>query len=297
MPKYILCRPQGGLNDILCQIEKCCQYADKFNRVVIVDTAYVNSGSFWSPFSGYFISKRENLILDLKNYAPALERGTLFPPALTGLLFSYKTKYQNRSLYLNKANEDVKLTFDFTLDYDEDVLLHHQFGGGVHSLALADRVNLHPTVFYLLVDRLARLPDYFDAVHVRHTDLQSNYETAMQHFKVETSNALFVATDNIKVLEEFRKELGSDRIFSFSKLPNLDGKPLHTKRHKDFDVTSINRDAILDLFTLTFSENLFLGTINKGESKSTSGFSWLAKSLHNDRKIRDQFMRQFDSVV
>ena len=37
--QVVLCRPEGGFNDILCQIELCWRYADAHERVLVVDTA------------------------------------------------------------------------------------------------------------------------------------------------------------------------------------------------------------------------------------------------------------------
>src|SRR5947209_3468047 len=63
--RLLLCRPQGGLNDMLCQIEKCCQYADRVGRTVIVDTDYARSApaTFKDHLSKYFVSLRVGLVL------------------------------------------------------------------------------------------------------------------------------------------------------------------------------------------------------------------------------------------
>jgi hypothetical protein len=56
--RYLLCRPHGGLNDTLCQIEKCWKYALKSDRVLIIDTR--NSG-LHADFSEYFEAKEKSL--------------------------------------------------------------------------------------------------------------------------------------------------------------------------------------------------------------------------------------------
>jgi hypothetical protein len=38
LPRLLVCRPQGGLKDMLCQIEQCCRYAERFDRTVLVET-------------------------------------------------------------------------------------------------------------------------------------------------------------------------------------------------------------------------------------------------------------------
>jgi hypothetical protein len=37
-PRILLCRPQGGLNDTLCQIHRCIIYAFVHHRKLIIDT-------------------------------------------------------------------------------------------------------------------------------------------------------------------------------------------------------------------------------------------------------------------
>jgi hypothetical protein len=50
--KYLLCRPTGGINDIFCQIEMCWDYAEKYNRNLIIDTT--NHLSLMANFSDFF---------------------------------------------------------------------------------------------------------------------------------------------------------------------------------------------------------------------------------------------------
>ena len=296
MPKFVLCRPQGGLNDIFCQIEKCCQYADKFGRIVVVDTAYEKSENFWDTFSNYFVSKQERLLLDAQTLSPILKLSSLHPRELKGMLDLYEFEYGDKARICVIEGVTVDLTFDFTRDYEEDVLLHHQAGGGLESKKLAKRISINENTMGALVTRLNLLPDYFDAVHVRHTDLQSNCEAAIQHFKIENSKALFVATDNFEVLQEFRRELGSDRIYSFSAFPNVSGQTLHKRRYNDIEVAAINRDAILDLFTLSFAEELILCRNTNNVFNDYSGYSLLARAMHEDKNIRDQFLLQKKST-
>jgi hypothetical protein len=43
--RWVLYRPRGGLNDMLCHVEKCWAYAEKFSRRLVVD---VNSRTTFS---------------------------------------------------------------------------------------------------------------------------------------------------------------------------------------------------------------------------------------------------------
>ncbi|MDR1911169.1 MAG: hypothetical protein LBQ52_02325 [Helicobacteraceae bacterium] len=53
--KYIFCRPRGGLNDILCQIDICILYAIDYRRVLYIDTS---RSAFLDDFDRYFTTRR-----------------------------------------------------------------------------------------------------------------------------------------------------------------------------------------------------------------------------------------------
>lgn len=51
---------------MLCQIVKCCRYAEKTGRYVVVDTNYKSTISFHDDLDKYFSSRHEGLILGLE---------------------------------------------------------------------------------------------------------------------------------------------------------------------------------------------------------------------------------------
>ena len=68
--KYVLCRPEGGLNDMFVQISRCYEYCINNGRTLLVDT--VNNDSFKDNFSFYFESKCSLLILDYNQISDIL---------------------------------------------------------------------------------------------------------------------------------------------------------------------------------------------------------------------------------
>lgn len=52
--RYLLCRPRGGINDTLNQIELCWRYARSYNRILVVDTEYLVSSGICISFSELF---------------------------------------------------------------------------------------------------------------------------------------------------------------------------------------------------------------------------------------------------
>ena len=90
--KIVLVRPQGGLNDTLVQIEKCCNYAEISGRKVIVDTAYTGSYTFHDALSNYFDSRQRGLILDVSKFEISKARD-VFPSHLSGRLEKHRALY------------------------------------------------------------------------------------------------------------------------------------------------------------------------------------------------------------
>ena len=76
--RLLLCRPQGGLNDMLCQVEACCRYGERSGRSVIVDTNYAGSTYFRDDLRNYFRSRHGKLILGLDDPS-SLDGATVFP--------------------------------------------------------------------------------------------------------------------------------------------------------------------------------------------------------------------------
>lgn len=96
--KYVLCRPQGGFNDMLSQIEKCYVYAKKENRKVIVDTNYSANETWHDPLDKYFTSTDEALILNINNISESIENMTVYPESLFGRLNAYKGKFDSEKI-------------------------------------------------------------------------------------------------------------------------------------------------------------------------------------------------------
>ena len=91
--RLVLCRPLGGLNDILCQIELACTYAERFGRTVVVDTAEHSDRYFRDLFSNYFQSARTNLVLGLDAIRRRLDVLDTVPTFLAGRVSRYRMQF------------------------------------------------------------------------------------------------------------------------------------------------------------------------------------------------------------
>ena len=179
--RYVLCRPEGGLNDVLCQIERVCRYAEKFDRNVIIDTNHHSTCSIKDHFSKYFVSKQKRVALDLTSIEFDLKNVSVVPSFLTSDPFQYDAHYHDNHECFVERNTHQPITFDFSRDYAECLLVHHDCGRlcGA-SVAALSRLRLHDNLSNELTKRLKSIGSSYASVHIRNTDYKTNYRSLLK---------------------------------------------------------------------------------------------------------------------
>jgi hypothetical protein len=296
MTRFVLCRPQAGLNDMLCQVEKCCRYAERTDRTVIVDTNYRHSPYFKDDLSRYLGSRQSRLSLCAGEFQDRFDQWQVYPDCLYGRVNDYTVIRDEKSFVRYDAQSGIPVTFDFGKDYPHQLLIHHQGGGGELSLMALLRMKIGPTIADQLKTRYRAIGKQYSAIHVRNTDLTTHYEAALAKLQGSSPEPLFVATDNRMVVEEFRSALGSDRVFSFASLPSDAGKPIHIMEQPEpeAEVFRRNSDAILDLLLLALSRNLHLLEVSNNKHGRYSGFSVLAYNLWSSKIVLKHLLADSD---
>lgn len=277
--RFVLCRPRGGLNDTLCQISKCWQYASRFERILIVDT---RDSGLRDDFSKFF-EPRENLRTKIFTASDDifrfLNQHACFPSEMRGKFHLTNISLYTPSNYVLRSDQSVHLTFDFSQDYEQAVIFHEQCGGGRHSFELLDHLYISPTIRPAILDRIQHLPRRYCAIHVRNTDLQTDYKALFSRILPEIhTRQLLVCSDDAAVITYARSFFGSLEILQSSDIPDTQGKPLHLfggpKNH--------SIDALVDLIALGNSEKLFFSSSTRGYP---SGFSNLASLLSQNKHV------------
>jgi hypothetical protein len=298
--RLLLCRPQGGLNDMLCQIEKCCAYGESYDRTTIIDTSYEHSPFFRDTFANYFDSRQSRVILD-RAKAPTLANGlTTAPRCVQGRLDAYSFHFDQEADNFVDDQSGEQITFDFGQDHQELLLVHNACGGGRESIAALARLRLKAEIADRLIGRIEAMNGDYVAVQIRNTDYQSNYSELVARLRAPMSGAgcerLFVATDNAQCLAFVRETWPKLQIFSFSTLPERQQGALHRYRGDETkaQIRANNIDAILDLLTLAFAKDLVLIPLAPDQRAEYSGFGLLAKDL---RDRADVLERLAPSVV
>jgi hypothetical protein len=292
---YVYCLPLGGLNDTLCQIAVCCQYALKHGRKLYVDTQF--SGAFRVPFSEVF-----NFVAD----SALLVNGC---PSELELLHLNSVETQFRDLSLSRVIQDLEIeseaglatingqqiTFDFSVGSSTPLLIHSSFGGGWKSIEILHVLTLTPRFRSIIQAALLKMPRIYDAVHIRATDYQSDYTCLISgpHRLSCGSSKLLLSSDNQDVIEIFRDAFG-DCVFSPELLedPTLANKlpsdPLHTRLDLPY-ASRLSRTAqvLVDLLSLAGSRRLYFTRVENG---SFSGYSMLALHIKKHSYIARQLL-------
>lgn len=281
---FLLCRPRGGLNDTLCQIEKCWQYAGRSNRTLVIDTR--DSGLF-GEFSDFFALTDASIkaIPHMAGSGLPSRTPSCYPPQISARLDKYRAIYSKESGNFIEKKSGVPVTFDFDQDYRETVLVHEQCGGGTASFAVLERIRLSDAIRQEVVGRLSRLGTGYVAIHVRNTDYQTDYEPLFNKLRHEVAGKrLLVCSDDANVISEARRYFYLSTILSSSAIPFTGQKPLHMqstmKSKRDREIATIN--TIVDLCALGLARKLYFMNVTAGYP---SGFSSLARHLNENKNL------------
>jgi len=296
-PQLLLCRPVGGLNDMLAQIDNACRYAEQFRRTVVVETDSQSSNYFKDAFSNYFISKQPMLRLTAAHHKNLFDKLEVCPKFLFGRVNSYAAIYvQEKQGYVDTETQH-RLTFDFSRAHNEPLLVHHAAGANGNSISALVRIRLHDAIVDTLLDRLHTIRLPYTAIHVRHTDYQMDYEKELVKRRHEIDGAVLIATDNRDVVEFCRSVFGRDRVYSFARLPDRPGKPAHVFEGGE-PVYEINRDAIIDLLLVSLANQfIFFPLSTNIHGSKYSGYTMLARALRNFPFVVQQLIGRCDDVV
>jgi hypothetical protein len=293
--RLLLCRAQGGLNDVFSEIGRCLRYARTYHRQVIVETDYFDLNHFNDCFAHYFISHAPDLILDAAPYRAQFDHVSSFPQFIQGRVTRYRTDQDTVGIDLETHKAVV---VDFSRDHDAQLLVHHSNAQqkGRNALLSLNVLQLQPHLIQQLDERIRQIGTIYDAIHIRHTDYKTNFEAKVQALRSKIQGHVFVATDNRDVLLRCKDILGDDRVFSFTELPSDAGVPLHHKRGLE-NARERNESAILDLFTLAKAQTYYFfprQTQSFALRPSYSGFSVLVDRLRHEPRLLHKVLTGID---
>ncbi|MDR3178225.1 MAG: hypothetical protein LBT96_04495 [Campylobacteraceae bacterium] len=271
--KIVFCRPRGGLNDMLVQMQKCRIYALSHDRDLYIDGS---KGGFLDSFSNYFIVPESVYFEGFEDFVRY--NFSCYPACLENNMMNYQLTWLRENGQHIHVLTNEPITFDFSRSYEEDILVHEQGGSGFGIYAF-EWLRLNEKVRVHIVRILEKLGEY-DAIHVRNTDYKTDYKTFFKEIKDKLAGKIILCTDDLQC-QLYAKSFFGDKLCIVTELPDTKGKTLHSNRNIDRYNTNLN--SLADLFILANGKNLYFSTLF-GKTK-TSGFSKLAKSLHERQDL------------
>ena len=182
----------------------------------------------------------------------------------------------------------VPITFDFSSDHPEKLLIHHQFGGGEDSLHFLKRVILNKKYSLIIQKKIEEVSyDYF-AIHIRNTDYKtSNYINFINLIKTELIDKnVLLCSDDANTIEISKNILKDSNIFYISKIPSTNSLPLH-KLTNHPERKKIAEETLIDLFMMALSKKVYITNTDETwwGGSTMSGYSRLAENLQKDKTI------------
>jgi hypothetical protein len=296
--KIVLCRPGGGLNDMLNQIEKCYQYCQKYKRKLYIDGS---KSGFLDDFSNYFVPRDANISFEKIDFlTPPFD---VFPKCLYNDLYNNELIY-NKNTFLNTTKDGIPITFDFKKDYEEQILVHRQGGGvfkGILALArlnLKEDIKIHIRSIIEELKKQAGNKGKYYAIHVRNTDHKTDYKSYFNDIKIKLDKASFLCTDDYEC-QQYAKMFFGENVKSVTDIPDLSSCPAKTLHFNGYiDRYKTNVGTLTDLFILACAEKIYKAPVIGGFFVGSayirpgilSGYFILAKSLHENKRILDSLL-------
>jgi hypothetical protein len=278
--KIVFCRMRGGLADGLGQVQICYEYAKKYNRRLYIDG---QRGSLSDNLSNYFLAP-DGVYLGVPKQEEFL---SCYPKCLKDDIIDYKTQYDLNLGHVH-ASSGVSINFDLLKSYYEDVLVREHNTNNPNAFKVFEWLRLNEKVKLHIVDILDKLGEY-DAIHVRNTDLKTDYKTFFKNIKDKLVDKAVLCTDDLQC-QLYAKSFFGNKLHIVTDIPDIAGKPIHY--YPTTDKFATNLATITDLFILASAKNLFFTTILPNihysftlKGTMTSGFSRLAKSLHERQDL------------
>ncbi len=295
--RVLLCRPHGGLNDTLCRIWHCWTHAMRFGRHLLIDTSRC---ALRAPLDDFFEfvdgSAPVSCVRDPSVWS-ALNAMRCRPACIEGRLDSARAvpirgagNVMDERTRLSVRFAEVG-TSDFERDHPEQLLVHEGHGGGTESAQLLPHLRLTPAVRRRAQDAISALPPGYSALHVRHTDYQTDYRTLLNRVgRMRIEGPVLVCSDDQRVIDCARRTLRNQVLAVAQRTSSRNATgALHLPDScaTEQDAHNAAVDSIVDLMALGTARRLFCSATMNGP---VSGFSFLACHLCRNMGVTDALL-------
>jgi hypothetical protein len=293
--RILLVRPSSGLVDILNQVVTSHEWAQMLSRDLVIDCLWGN----WSDDLSYYFDVRSpySARISLCMGTEPMERLHVHPPLLADLQDrSYRRRLVRddaNMLRISHAETGMDLSAYNVPDCRADVIVHHPIGGGERATEALRMFVAKPELRNPVMEAMNDLPRPFNAIHLRNTDLVASLDTASSQIALlDPAVPIVVASDSATSIVKISELCPDHRFFQIAQTLSAGREPLHFD--ESVNPRQRNIEALVDLFVLASSETLVLPEIVSGP-KLSSGYSRLARELHEDAELVDGLLFGGDS--
>lgn len=297
--RYLFCRPHGGLNDTLVQLELCRRHAARFGRTIVVD---LSRSGLRLPFDDVFAAG-QGFGAPVLGLTPDLARAfddcrSVKPLPIAGRVSSYVAEWNAKADCTTERQSGVRVTFDFDRDHPETLIVHEEAGGGTRGFGFLRHVALAPAIADVVARRLVPLGVDYDSIHVRHTDLSTDYVALFANCRrLFAVRRLLVCSDSAEVKAYAATVFADSAILSAADIPDLPGQPLHEAKGENPEKTTV--DLLCDLFAIARSSTYVFTAVRSrgGRRPGFSGFSVLADMLRQQPAVVRGLLARADPAL
>ena len=266
--KFLLCRPLGGLNDVLCQIQRSRRMARTSGRQLIVQTETGSPGlnhRFGEEFESVFTISH-GLSFQNAIFQRCLKSTQIFPEEFAFLATAPRSSLQERT----EGNQIIRRLKYLELRKGAPILVHEGYGGGLSSASLLPQLKFSRRIEDALQMAYAQIPLDSVAIHFRSSDYQTDELLLFEAIRRAGHRPVLLASDSDLIQKKIRSYFHESTMIS---VPEILSTIWHTLK-------PVER-AVIELFAIAGCKEFIALRLGFGKSDlpAFSGFTRLAKHV------------------
>lgn len=268
--KYIIYKGTGGLAHMLCGLNKAINVALNENRILVIDT--IKHACFKSNMSDYFIINEKKLVIE-ENYDNIINN------KYKGLdLDVIRNAYPKCRGQIYLVN-DIDIT-NMDLNSNERILVY----AGCGYKTFVKKIKLKKEIIFDIREKFKSYNNVnYISVHFRNTDMKNNIDLFIKKIRSinfidnnnKKINLIFLATDDFKAFDIFRKKINEFKWFRVVIPENHNGENLH---YHVKDKKELVLNTLYDIYMILNSK-YFIPSTNSGISK------WCMEMIKDNNNI------------
>ncbi len=261
--KYCIYKGTGGLIHMLCGLIHCILWSIKNNHILIIDVK--SHKCFNHKLSDFFELRNTDRLKYSEDYA-IIEPNIKFNKLSMNTIRDYPNIEVDRGLNNNTHiyllnNIKLRVSLD---NYPKEQKVKMYAGPGCNSYpGIVKYIKVNNTIIEKIKSDYEDINDYI-GVHFRNTDIKNNIDVIINEIKKYPKyRNVYLATDDYKAYDNFKKHLPNHNIYQYTKPINANGKPIHYNNDNKY-ILILN--TLIDIYFLNKSD-IFIPSMSSSISR------------------------------